>query len=145
MLVGGNIGRGACATGGVKLVCKNRNAQGAKWWRELQGVAAEYRSLFDEHCQLFSTMLPAIAEEQDAVREMRTDDSWPERMFEEMCTGRTVQSKGPRMALCRWMSWFDSVKYWWKSHTMRLCLFMMWGIRMGRLDASQESTQLGIR
>ena len=76
---------------------------------------------------------------------LRTDEGWPAEVFKEMCTGRTVQAKGPRMALCRWMSWFDSVKYWWRCHSMRLCLFMMWGIRMGRLDGSQESTQLTLR
>ena len=118
---------------------------GSAFWRQVQESAENYRcALGHSSCPLFQSMLWQIARDRDELDQLHSPE-WRDMVWDEVFTGRCITHKGPKMALCRWMSFIDCEVYWRKLHNMRLLLFTVWGISLGYIDENADSKQLRLR
>lgn len=85
-------------------------------------------------CPLLRENLRAIAEERGELH-LLGDPAYPQNMLDMMLDpdGRVVGTRGPRLNLTRWMSWFDCISYWWGLCNMRLVVLLYWGLTTGVL------------
>lgn len=102
---------------------------GARWWSEAkQSLADALESVGDGLHPLFEAFLPAIANDMGEV-ERRHDDGWANSVFQGLLSCPAVSSKGPHMAICRWMSWLQCSRYWDLVWHRRLFALVIWGLR----------------
>lgn len=45
-----------------------------------------------------------------------------------------MSSKGPNMALCRWLSWLHCSRYWDSLWHRRLFVLLVWGLSLGYIN-----------
>lgn len=103
---------------------------GARFGEEVKSAAAHHQSLASSERALFQHYLPAIAmdrQEPDAIFE----EEWIEHMWDLSLYHPKLQQKGPKMALSRWMSVIDIIKYWDDIFHLRLLRLLYLGLQMG--------------
>ena len=118
---------------------------GAAFWRQVQEAAQNYRTaLGHTGCPLFNSLLWQIARDRGELDQLHNPE-WKELVWHEIFSGKCITAKGPKMALCRWMSFIDCEVYWQRLHHMRLLLFSVWGVSLGYINESADSKQLRLR
>jgi hypothetical protein len=118
---------------------------GSAWWRHIQGAAREYKSqagAIDD--PLFRRFLPKIAADR-MEGDMVTDPLWVQERWADLGRTRATESKGPKMALCRWYSFQDCFRYWDPHHHTRLLCMLYWAISSDLLTEESESRSLALK
>lgn len=112
---------------------------GAKWWQEAkQPLSDSLKHFKAEIHPLYDALLPAIAHDIGELGR-RHDRDWAEALFADLPTSRAVSSKGPRMALYRWMSWLHCSRYWDQVWHQRLFVLVLWGLGVGFVKCSPQA------
>jgi hypothetical protein len=119
--------------------------QDAAWWRQAQGAAAEFVKQADPLTDpLFLAFLPAIAREMGEADRV-SDPAFAREVFNGILSSRAVETKGPRLQLCRWMAWRHCFLFWDKVWSLRALIFVYWGISLGYIDGSFSAKSLRLK
>jgi hypothetical protein len=117
---------------------------GQAWWHEIAEAAMQHAAVAGKSCPLLAAMLPKIAAERDEM-EMLCDPGYAQYILDQIQEGRIMAVKGPKLALCRWMSWVDCYAFWRPIRSMRCLLLLYIGIQQGWVTADPSSTALCLR
>lgn len=81
------------------------------WWSTLRGSLNTYLKRSDENDALFQSLWPQMADDlQDRLTTERGSDRQQKEVFKILCGAEMFQSKGRRVALCRWFGFYVALK-----------------------------------
>lgn len=117
---------------------------GAGWLNQLQGCLREYASsIGNSDDPLFRRFLPAIAKDRKEEH-LLGDERWVAERWASIEAGDAFATKGPKMAFCRWASFYDCFVHFDASYHSRLLGMVCWGLNEGILKQDMESLALRI-
>ena len=115
---------------------------GAKWWRTAQQSLRDALGNFkDDLKPLWISLLPYIAKDMEKDN-IASDPAWGDRVFADLQSSGAVDSKGPKMALCRWLSWMHCARHWDPLWHRRLFVLLVWGLSLGYIQGDLSGTSV---
>lgn len=114
----------------------------AAFWHQLQGATDEFQRLSSYEAPLFQPLLLGIAKDRGDPPSIITDAAWQEDRWRDMFDGPSTQSKGPKVALCRWFGWVKSARYWDRWWHSQLCIMLASGMPLGFITGTHSSASL---
>jgi hypothetical protein len=118
--------------------------QGAGFWRQVQETTENrLRDAQDPMLDpLYASLLPRILHDKGDPPECLGSTEWLHETWSELGGSVLSSSKGPKLALCRWMSALECITYWDKFFHQRVFLLMVWGLTMDYVSADPASTKI---
>jgi hypothetical protein len=134
----------------VSIICNINYGpfQGASWWRQGQEACTAYMdSVGYAGCPLFRSQLKNIARDTGRPdwKELLRDEEWVQEKWAGLASVPGIATKGPKVALCRWMGFLDCSQWLDSNWHCRLLVGMYWGIALGHIDGSLESRSLKLK
>jgi hypothetical protein len=117
---------------------------GQAWWHQMAEAAMEHAEVAGKDCPLLAALLPKIAAERDEL-DMYVTTDYAKHIAEQIQQSRIMTEKGPKLALCRWMSWLDCYAFWKPLRSMRAICMVYIGIQQGWITADPSSTTLKLK
>ena len=115
---------------------------GGKWWQSaFQFARANIRDLKADVAGLWNKLLPRIAVDVGRPGAQR-DSAWCDSILDGLIDSAAVSSKGPRMAICQWMSWIHCTRYWDPMFHRRLFVLLLLCIHLGLVKGDCASVSL---
>ena len=117
----------------------------AGWWRQCQGAADEYFNRAGSPADpLFQSLLPEIARDRKQLSSLG-DAAWEKDVWSSILGSRAVSVKGPKLALCRFLSWRSCLQYWDEHVHSRLLILCFLGIACGHITGKMQSKSLKLK
>ena len=134
----------------VSIICNINHGpfQNAGWWRQGQEACSAYmESAGHAGCPLFRSQLKNIARDtgRSDWKQLLRDEEWIQETWDSLQSVPGIGTKGPKVALCRWMSFFDCFAWLDKAWHCRLLVGMYWGLALHFIDGSIQSKTLRLK
>lgn len=118
--------------------------EGQAWWHQIVDAGVEYSQVAGPHDPLYEHLLPKIAADR-GESDMLLAPEYAEETFQVVVDSRLTQLKGPKLALCCWMSWLDCFKFWRPMRHLRLLLLLYIGLRTVWVTNDPKTLHLSLK
>jgi hypothetical protein len=138
-----------CKHGGYSLVIKLVELvmnlsygpwAGQKFFEEICDMAADYAQCLREDDPLLQDLAKRMQADMHQTADM--SDGVRASLVQQLKGAEFLRVKGPHVSSTRWFDWMHGFKWWAPQWTMRYCILLFMGIKLGFLHRSDDADLL---